>query len=97
VVVRRHVGYQQGDIFRACHFAEIDIAEAGACARADRTAAAQIGQREVGCAVTAEGGSQDGKQRGVLRDGEDLSGAEGPSARGEIAGEHYDTVEIRFR
>ena len=80
----------QRDALGAEALAERTHREAGAGARVDRDATAQIGEREGGGPVTAEGRADEREQRGVLGDQEELSVAEFPAPRGEVAGKQDD-------
>src|SRR5829696_8866849 len=82
--------------FDAPHLAEIDAAQAEALAETDAEAAPQVREAEGGLAVAAVGGAQQGEQRRVLRDGEELALAEGPAAGREGAGEEADLAEQGF-
>ena len=71
-------------------------AEGEAVALMDRKAAAQIRQREGALAVAAIGGADQVEQGLVFGDRQQLSLAEHPAGRREIAGEHADFANIRL-
>ncbi|CRD52045.1 hypothetical protein BN1263400041 [Stenotrophomonas indicatrix] len=92
--VGRNLSGQQGNVLHTAHFAlavrrRIPVA-IHRIAGAHRGTRLQVGQGERGSAVTAVHGSQQRKQRLVLRDGKQLSVAKGESpGREREPREHY--------
>jgi hypothetical protein len=93
MVVGRQVAGGERRVLRPTGLAEVVIRETGALARLRRVPAAQVGEGEVRLAVAAVGRAEQREERGVLRDRQDLSVAEGPALRGEVVGNEADLTE----
>ena len=82
--------------FTADFLAQADPRQARTRASADRYPPAQVGQGEAGATVAAVGGADDGVEGFVAADGKDLSVAERPTARSEVAGKHRHAAQQRI-
>jgi hypothetical protein len=60
----------------------------------ERRPAAQVGKTKCGLSVSAIGGTQEREERGVLRDGQKLTTAEGPTSRREVEPDDRDFGDV---
>jgi CheY-like chemotaxis protein len=94
--VLRKLTLQQGDVFGARLLAEHIVRAACQLADVNRHSRSQVRQSEGGDTVAAECRAEQGKQRLVLLDRQDLAGAGRPASRRKIEREHADLADIRL-
>src|SRR5262249_28030851 len=90
VTVRGHFSGQQGDVLLAAKFAQVAKAQPRALALLHGRGSLKVGQGKVALAVAAVGGAKQGKQSGLLADGQQLAVTERPPLGGEVPGKDSD-------
>lgn len=96
VAVRRHRGLVDGDRTDPARLAEVVSGQTNSLAHMDRQSGLQIGQRESGLAVAAIGGAKQREQRLILDDRQELTVAQRPAPRREVAAKHADLAKKWF-
>src|SRR5439155_6894303 len=81
VAVPRNLGLEQTDCLAAPGFAEVVEGETGTLSRVHRGVALHIGKSAVALAIAAVRGAEQGEERGVLRERQNLAVTECPTLR----------------
>src|SRR4051794_24914194 len=91
-----HLVHGQRHSFGAAGFAQIVAAEPRSLPHVNGYPASQIRKRKCHPPIASVGGSQDGEQGGILRNGQKLTIARSPSAGGEIPRKYHELAYKRF-
>src|SRR5215469_12926685 len=94
--VGRQVLRQNRYVTVAAHLAESNVWQPRTLPLSDGPAAPQIGERKGSSAVAPVRGTQYRKQRGILRDRQQLALTQRKSAWGEVPGKHENGSKIRL-
>src|SRR5579864_6369526 len=97
VVMLGHFALEQSDGRFPADLAEIPERESGTLAGLHGRAALQVGKLEIALAIAAVGGSEERKQRGVLRERQDLPVTQRPPLGREVSGEDSNFGEKWIR
>jgi hypothetical protein len=95
--VRGYLALEQGYGLTSALLAQEVLQQTASIALIHGRAILQVGQRESALSVTAIKGAKQGKQRGVLRDGQKLSVTKRPSAGSKVSTKHFDFGNERAR